>query len=141
MFLSESLPDKSLRALARNGSLRKTDNLERQVDRLIEKPDFDRFVKEFLNAWLQLDEINDTDPDRELYPEYAGDWWLVDSMVKESQLFFADLIVNNRPASGLIDSDYTFLDERLARHYGVDGLEGPTFKRTKLPPRSPYEVF
>ena len=59
-------------------------------------------------------------------------------MVKESQLFFADLIVNNRPASGLIDSDYTFLDERLARHYGIDGLQGPAFKRTKLPPQSPY---
>jgi len=137
-FLGESLSDKSLRALARDGSLRKPENLARQVDRLIDKPDFDRFVKEFLNAWLQLDEINDTDPDRELYPEYAGDWWLVNSMIKESQLFFADLVVNNRPASGLIDSDYTFLDERLARHYGVDGLHGPVFKRTKLPPQSPY---
>ena len=137
-FLGESLPDESLGAQARDGSLRKTDNLKKQVDRLIEKPDFNRFVKEFLNAWLQLDEINDTDPDRELYPEYAGDWWLVNSMIKESQLFFADLVVNNRPASGLIDSDYTFLDERLARHYGVDGQQGPVFKRTKLPPQSPY---
>ena len=138
LFLGESLPDKSLRALARDGSLRKPENLEQQVDRLIEKPVFDRFVKEFLNAWLQLDEINDTDPDRELYPEYAGDWWLVNSMIKESQLFFADLVINNRPAAGVIDSDYTFLDERLARHYGVDGLQGPVFKRTKLPPQSPY---
>ena len=138
LFLGESMPDETLKKLARDGLLRKRQNLERQVDRLIGKPDFDRFVKEFLNAWLKLDEINDTDPDRELYPEYAGDWWLVDSMVRESQLFFADLIVNNRSASGLIDSDYTFLDERLARHYGVDGLQGPVFKRTKLPPRSPY---
>ena len=103
-----------------------------------QKPDFNRFVKEFLNAWLKLDEINDTDPDRELYPEYAGDWWLVNSMIKESQLFFADLVVNNRPAAGVIDSDYTFLDERLARHYGVDGLQGTAFKRTKLPAQSPY---
>ena len=138
LFLGESMPDETLKKLARDGLLRKPENLERQVDRLIGKPDFNRFVKEFLNAWLKLDEINDTDPDRELYPEYAGDWWLVDSMVRESQLFFADLIVNNRSASGLIDSDYTFLDERLARHYGIDGLQGPVFKRTKLPPRSPY---
>ena len=138
LFLGESLPDESLRALARDGSLRKTDNLKKQVDRLIEKPNFNRFVKEFLNAWLKLDEINDTDPDRELYPEYAGDWWLVNSMIKESQLFFADLVINNRPAAGVIDSDYTFLDERLARHYGVDGLQGPAFKRTKLPAQSPY---
>jgi hypothetical protein len=137
-FLGESMPDETLSKLARTGKLRDAGNLKKQVDRLIDKPEFNRFVREFLNSWLKLDEINDTDPDRELYPEYAGDWWLVSSMVKESQLFFADLIVNNRPASGLIDSDYTFLDERLARHYGVDGLQGPAFKRTKLPPRSPY---
>ena len=137
-FLGESMPDETLSKLARNGKLRDAGNLKKQVDRLIDKPEFNRFVREFLNSWLKLDEINDTDPDRELYPEYAGDWWLVSSMVKESQLFFADLIVNNRPASGLIDSDYTFLDERLARHYGVDGLQGPVFQRTKLPPQSPY---
>ena len=137
-FLGESMPDETLSKLARTGKLRDSGNLKKQVDRLIDKPEFNRFVREFLNSWLKLDEINDTDPDRELYPEYAGDWWLVSSMVKESQLFFADLIVNNRPASGLIDSDYTFLDERLARHYGVDGLQGPVFKRTKLPPQSPY---
>ena len=137
-FLGESMPDETLSKLARTGKLRDAGNLKKQVDRLIGKPEFNRFVQEFLKAWLQLDEINDTDPDRELYPEYAGDWWLVNSMIKESQLFFADLVVNNRPASGLIDSDYTFLDERLARHYGVDGLQGPVFKRTKLPPESPY---
>jgi len=137
-FLGETMPDETLSKLARTGKLRDAGNLKKQVDRLIDKPEFKRFVQEFLNSWLKLDEINDTDPDRELYPEYAGDWWLVDSMVKESQLFFADLIVNNRPASGLIDSDYTFLDERLARHYRVDGLQGPVFKRTKLPSQSPY---
>ena len=138
LFLNESLPDETLRNLARNGKLREAKNLKQQVDRLINKPEFDRFVQEFLNAWLKLDEINDTDPDRELYPEYAGDWWLVNSMVKESQLFFADLVVNNRPAAQVIDADYTFLDERLARHYGIEGLQGPNFKRTPLPPKSPY---
>jgi hypothetical protein len=138
LFLGESLPDETLRKLAREGKLRDAGNLERQVDRLIGKPGFNRFVQEFLNSWLKLDEINFTDPDRELYPEYAGDWWLVDSMVKESQLFFADLVVNNRPAAQVIDSDYTFLDERLARHYGIDGLQGPDFKRIPLPPQSPY---
>jgi hypothetical protein len=138
LFLGESLPDEKLRNLARDGSLREADNLERQVDRLIEKPEFNRFVREFLNAWLRLDEINDTDPDRALYPEYAGDWWLVNSILKETQLYFADLVANNRPAAQVIDSNYTFLDERLARHYGIHGLQGPDFKRTPLPPHSPY---
>ena len=138
LFLGESLPDVTLRKLARDGSLRESENLKQQVDRLIAKPEFDRFVREFLNSWLKMDEINDTDPDRELYPEYAGDWWLVNSMVKETQLYFADLVINNRPAANVIDSDYTFLDERLARHYGVDDLQGAGFKRTPLPPQSPY---
>jgi len=95
-------------------------------------------VKEFLNSWLKLDEINDTDPDRELYPEYAGDWWLVNSMVEESRLYFADLVASNRPARNVIDADYTFLDERLARHYRVPGIVGPSFQRTSLPEQSPY---
>ena len=138
LFLGESLPDETLRNLARDGSLQESESLKQQVDRLIAKPEFDRFVEEFLNSWLKMDEINDTDPDRELYPEYAGDWWLVNSMVKETQLYFADLIVNNRPTANIIDSNYTFLDERLANHYGIEGLQGASFQRTPLPPQSPY---
>ena len=138
LFLGESLPDKTLRKLAHDGSLHQSEILRKQVDRLIEKPEFDRFVQAFLNAWLKLDEINDTDPDRQLYPEYAGDWWLVNSMLKETHLYFADLVVSNRPAANIIDSDYTFLDERLARHYGVRSVQGARFKRTSLPPQSPY---
>ncbi|MDB2526530.1 DUF1592 domain-containing protein [Mariniblastus sp.] len=137
-FLSESMPDEQLRALAQRGKLRDPEILRAEVDRLLGKPEASRFVNEFLKSWLKLDEINDTDPDRELYPEYAGDWWLVNSMVKESQLYFADLIVSNRPARNVIDANYTFLDERLARHYGVPGISGPSFQRVSLPKNSPY---
>ena len=137
-FLGESMPDESLRALARWGKLREPEALRAEVDRLLDKPEASRFVKEFLNSWLKLDEINDTDPDRELYPEYAGDWWLVNSMVEESRLYFADLVASNRPARNVIDADYTFLDERLARHYRVPGIVGPSFQRTSLPEQSPY---
>ncbi|MEM1294654.1 MAG: DUF1592 domain-containing protein [Verrucomicrobiota bacterium] len=138
LFLGESMPDETLRKLAKRGGLRNPDTLRNEVNRLLAKPEAERFVREFLNSWLKLDEINDTDPDRVLYPEYAGDWWLVNSMVKESQLFFADLVANDRPARNVIDADYTFLDERLARHYGITGLEGPSFKRMLLPEQSPY---
>ena len=137
-FLGESMPDKQLSALARQGKLRESKTLQAEVDRLLDKPEARRFVKEFLNSWLKLDEINDTDPDRELYPEYAGDWWLVNSMVEESRLYFADLIARNRPARNVIDADYTFMDERLARHYGVPGVSGPLFRRKSLPENSPY---
>jgi hypothetical protein len=140
-FLGESMPDEPLRALAQQGTLRDPDTLRAEVDRLLDKPNAKRFVKEFLNSWLKLDEINDTDPDRELYPEYAGDWWLVNSMIEESRLYFADLIARNRPARNVIDSDYTFADERLARHYGITGVFGPSFRRISLPKRSPYGGF
>ena len=137
-FLGESIPDEQLSALAREGKLRDRDTLRAEVDRLLDKPDAKRFVKEFLDSWLKLDEINDTDPDRELYPEYAGDWWLVNSMVEESRLYFADLIAGNRPARNVIDADYTFADERLAHHYNIPGVFGPSFRRITLPEGSPY---
>ena len=137
-FLGESIPDESLRALAKQGKLRDPETLRVEVDRLLDKPESKRFVREFLDAWLKLDEINDTDPDRDLYPEYAGDWWLVNSMVEESRLYFADLIAGDRPARNVIDADYTFVDERLARHYDIPGVVGPTFQRVSLPEGSPY---
>ena len=140
-FLGESMPDEALRALAQQGKLRDTDTLRAEVDHLLKKPEAKRFVKEFLDSWLKLDEINDTDPDRELYPEYAGDWWLVNSMIEESRLYFADLIAGDRPARNVVDADYTFADERLARHYGIPGVLGPSFRRISLPKRSPYGGF
>ncbi|MEO2013460.1 MAG: DUF1592 domain-containing protein [Fuerstiella sp.] len=138
MFLGESMPDEHLRELARSAGLRKPDTLKAEVDRLLDKPESSRFVQRFLESWLKLDEINDTDPDRELYPEYAGDWWLVNSMVTESRLYFADLIANDRPARNVIRSDYVFVDERLARHYGIPGVLGPSFRLTPLAKNSPY---
>jgi hypothetical protein len=124
--------------LARQGTLRDPDTQRAEADRLLDRPESKRFVAAFLDSWLKLDEINDTDPDRQLYPEYAGDWWLVNSMVEESHLFFADLIAHNRPARNVIDAKYTFADERLARHYRIPGVFGPAFRRITLPEKSPY---
>ena len=137
-FLGESMPDKRLRELSQNGMLRDSSTLRTEVDRLLEKSESARFVQRFLDSWLELDEINITDPDRELYPEYAGDWWLVDSIVAESRLFFADLISRNKPARNVIDATYTFVDERLARHYGITGVYGPSFRQMPLAKHSPY---
>ncbi|MHC4995052.1 MAG: DUF1592 domain-containing protein [Planctomycetota bacterium] len=137
-FLGESAPDDTMRGLARSGRLRKPVTLRAEVDRLLAKPEASRFVNRFLDSWLKLDEINDTDPDRELYPEYAGDWWLVNSMVAESRVFFADLIANDRPARNVIDTDYAFVDERMARHYSITGVLGTGFRRVPLSEESPY---
>ncbi len=140
-FLNNSGPDQALKELAKKGKLLDEPHLKKEVDRLIKKPEFDRFVKDFLDSWLSLSEINDTEPDRELYPEYAGDGWLTQSMLKESQYFFKDLILNNRPAHYIIDSNYTFTDERLAQHYNIKSVQGVHFRKTPLPKNSPYGGF
>jgi hypothetical protein len=137
-FLNNSGPDQALKDLAKKGKLLDKPHLKKELDRLIYKPEFDRFVKDFLDSWLSLSEINDTEPDRKLYPEYAGDGWLIQSMLNESRYFFKDLIQNNRPAHYIIDSNYTFADERLAQHYNIDSVQGIEFRKIPLSENSPY---
>ena len=138
LFLTDAGPDEELRALAESGRMGTPEVLRTQVDRLLDSGRVDRFFHSFLQDWLNLDEIRFTNPDRQLFPEYPGDDWLVDSMVAETQLFFADLVAENQPARHIVDSDYSFLNERLADHYGIEGVRGAAFRRTALPEGSPY---
>ena len=138
LFLTDAAPDEELLVLAESGRLRAPDTLRTQADRLLDSDRSDRFFHSFLDDWLDLDEIRFTDPDRQLFPEYPGDDWLVDSMVTETRLFFADLVTRNQPARHVVDSDYSFLNEKLADHYGIEGVRGPAFRRTPLPEGSPY---
>ena len=138
LFLTDAGPDEELRALADSGRLGAPDVLRTQVDRLLDSDRANRFFHSFLDDWLDLDEIHFTDPDRQLFPEYPGDDWLIDSMVAETRLFFADLVARNQPARHIVGSDYSFLNERLADHYGIEGVSGAAFRRTPLPEGSPY---
>ena len=138
LFLTDAGPDEELGALAASGRLRAPEVLRTQVERLLDSDRADRFIHSFLQDWLDLDEIRFTNPDRQLFPEYPGDDWLVDSMVAETRLFFANLVAENQPARQVVDSDYSFLNERLADHYGVEGVRGAAFRRTPLPEGSPY---
>ena len=138
LFLTDAGPDEELLALAETGRLGTPDVLRAQVDRLLDSDRIDRFIHSFLDDWLDLDEIRLTDPDRQLFPEYPGDDWLIDSMVAETRLFFADLVARNQPARHVVDSDYSFLNEKLADHYRVEGVSGPAFRRAPLPEGSPY---
>ncbi len=138
LFLTDAGPDEELRSLADSGRLGDPDVLRTQVDRLIDSDHANRFFHSFLDDWLDLDEIRFTDPDRQLFPEYPGDDWLIDSMLAETRLFFADLVARNQPARHTVDSDYAFLNEKLADHYGVEGVSGPGYRRTPLPDGSPY---
>ncbi len=136
LFLWNSLPDFELRRLASSIELNDANELKQQVDRMLADEKSRRFVDAFLAYWLDLRKINDTSPDELLYPDYYLDDSLVDAALEETQLFFAELLRENLPARNLIDSDFTFANERLAKHYGLPVFEGTRLRRVSLPEES-----
>lgn len=136
LFLWNSTPDDQLRTLAGNDELKNPTVQKSQIQRMLDDESSGRFVDAFLAYWLDLRKINDTSPDELLYPDYYLDDSLVDASLEETRLFFAELIREDLPISNLIDSDFTFVNERLARHYGLPATEGAALRRTPLPPES-----
>ena len=134
-FLWKSLPDDELFALAREKKLSQPEILTTQVNRMLNDPRSNRFVHDFLNGWLGLKHIDATTPDEKLYPEY-GDT-LRQAMLGETQLFVRELIDQNLGARNFIKSDFTFLNRRLAMHYGIPGVAGEHLRRVPLPKDSP----
>lgn len=136
LFLWNSKPDQTLRRLARNDELSDHETLRRQVHRMLDDPRSQRFVEAFLAYWLDLRKINDTSPDELLYPDYYLDDSLVDASLEETRRFFAELIREDLPVRNLVDSDFTFANERLAKHYGLEPFEGVDLRRVRLPETS-----
>lgn len=130
-FLWKSVPDQELLNLASQGQLSKPSILMNQVNRMLDDRKVDRFVKDFTGQWLRLNEINLTTPDERLYPEY--DELLHWSVPQETAAFFKELIAQDLSIRHLIDSDFTFLNRRLATHYGIDAVMGQEFRRVALP--------
>jgi hypothetical protein len=134
-FLIRSTPDEDLLAAAAGGRLSKDPQvLLAQTQRLLADPKRSRFVADFTDAWLNLREIEFTNPDEILFPEF--DPFLQYSMVEETRRYFDLLIDTNAPVEDFVASDSSVLNNRLASHYGISGVEGPEFRRVKLPPRS-----
>jgi hypothetical protein len=127
-----TLPDEELTRLAAQGALSKPDVLRAQVERLANDPRAARFVTTFTGQWLKLREIDFTTPDKQLYPEY--DDALRDAMLAETERFFAEVLATNSSVLDFIDSDWTMLNERLAAHYRIPGVEGPEIRRVSLEP-------
>jgi hypothetical protein len=136
LFLWNSVPDDALRALADRGELGKPDVLRAQTERMLEDPKSRRFVEAFTDYWLDLRKIDDTSPSTTLYNDYELDDPLKLAALEETRLFFAELLRADLPARNVVDSDFTFLNERLADHYGIKGVSGVTFRKVKLPPDS-----
>ncbi|MDA7932196.1 DUF1592 domain-containing protein [Mariniblastus sp.] len=133
-FLWKSMPDDQLLKLAGEGKLNDRDVLMQQVERMLNDEKSNRFVKDFVGQWLRLYDVNETTPDRKIYPEFDG--LLKDSMVKETELFFAELVKENLSTTNLIDSEYTFLNRRLAVHYQLPGVNGQEMRKVTLPGNS-----
>ena len=108
--------------------------LREQVERMLGDAKAKAFTENFAGQWLGLRAIDATMPDRMLYPEY--DDILKVSMVKETLLFFDEVLKNDLSLTNFVDSDFTMLNSRLAKHYGIPGVEGLEFRKVALPPES-----
>jgi hypothetical protein len=137
LFLWNSEPDAALRARAARGELRRSDALRAETERMLADPRAHRFVEAFLDYWIDLRKMEETTPSTTLYNDYYLDDALAEAALAETQLFFTELLRRDLPARNLIHSDFTFLNERLAVHYGVPGVAGAAMRRVALPPDSP----
>jgi hypothetical protein len=133
LFLWNSEPDDTLRTLAVDGKLRNPDILRAQVERMLDHPKSVRFVEAFTDYWLDLRKIDDTSPSTALYNDYELDEPLKLAAIEETRLFVAKLIAADLPAKNIVDSDFTYLNERLANHYGLPDVQGAQMRYVKLP--------
>ena len=131
-FLWSSIPDEELLQLASQDRLSDHNVLEEQVDRMLDDPRAEALVENFAGQWLYLRPLADVAPEA---PEWDGN--LRSSFRRETELLFRTIMNEDRSILDLIDADYTFVDERLARHYGINGIKGSYFRRIELPPDSP----
>ena len=141
LFLWNSPPDDALRQRAALRELSKPEVLRSETERMLADPKSQRFVNAFLDYWLDLRKRNDSDASGTLYPEYQADDFLVNSALRESRMFFDELITRDLPARNVVASDFTYLNERLAKHYGIPGVEGIAMRRVSLPKDSPRGGF
>ncbi len=133
-FLWSTMPDEDLLALAASGKMTDDSVLRAQVERMLNDPRAQNFVRNFVAQWLDLRLIDFTMPDTKLYPEF--DIRLRQSMVEETELFFAELLKKDLSLTNFVHSDFSFLNERLATHYGIPGVEGMALRRVALPAES-----
>jgi hypothetical protein len=131
-FLWSSIPDEQLMASAASGRLSDPKELDRQVRRMIADPRSDALVDNFAQQWFHLQQLDSAERDSKDFDDN-----LRFAMAQETKLLFKNIVRANRPITELLSADYTFLNERLARHYGIPGIKGDYFRRVALPADSP----
>ncbi|MCH5377330.1 MAG: DUF1592 domain-containing protein, partial [Planctomycetes bacterium] len=131
-FLWSSMPDEELFDLASRSELSNNDVLLAQVRRMLADPKSESFVENFGGQWLNLRNLDDVTPDPEQFPGFDAD--LRKAMRRETELFFAAVMREDRSILDFLTADFTFVNERLAAHYGIAGVQGNDFQRVTLPP-------
>ena len=126
-FLWSSIPDEELLALAESGRLRDPKTLSRQIDRMLADPKSQALVTNFAGQWLQIRNLRSATPDKNDFPNF--DHTLRVAFARELELFVGSIISENRSVLELLTSDYTFVNERLALHYGIPNIAGSHFRR------------
>lgn len=129
-FLTGAPPDDELTALAENGRLLDREVLQAETDRLLAGVGGRRFIEDFAAQWLDLDQIDFTEPDGKLYPKF--DAVVKHSMLAETRAFLEEMLRENQSIERLIRADYTYLNSRLARFYEIDGVRDDKLQRVRL---------
>jgi mono/diheme cytochrome c family protein len=131
-FLWSSIPDDELIGLASRNKLHDPTELERQAKRMLADPRSEALVTNFTGQWLNLRALQSWAPTPTLYPDFDDNLRL--AMRKETELFFGSIVHEDRSALDLLNANYTFVNERLAKHYGIPHVYGANFRRVELPP-------
>jgi hypothetical protein len=129
-FLWGTVPDRELLQAARNGVLRTSAGLDRQVRRMLDDDRAEAIATRFGAQWLRLQDIKKNRPDPLLYPQW--DDTLADAFRRETELFFDSIVREDRNVLDLLTADYTFVNERIAKHYGIPNVMGSHFRRVTL---------
>jgi len=132
-FLWSSMPDRELFAAAYAGELNKKEVVQSHVERMLRDDKSRAFVEHFTDSWLRINTLGSMPPDPKAFDSYYNDR-LELFFKRETRLFLGDLIANNGSILNLLNSDYTFLNGSLARHYGIDEIQGEHFRKVALNP-------
>jgi hypothetical protein len=130
-FLWSSLPDDELLTMAERGRLTDRGELDRQVRRMLADPRSSALVDNFAAQWLQLRNLRAAVPDQNEFPDFDEN--LRQALRRETELLFESILREDRSVLDLLNADYTFVNERLARHYGMPGIYGSQFRRVPVP--------
>ena len=130
-FIWSSIPDETLLDLAAKGALHRPEVIQQQVRRMLADQRSQALVDNFAGQWLHVRNVQTHQPSPETLFHFDDN--LREALEKEMNLFFGSIVRENRPITDLLDANYTFLNERLARHYGIRGVQGERFRRVALP--------